>query len=157
MTSKYKHTHGTYKQLLENKDKILSNEIVIVDSGQPDTPSGSAVYYKTKDGEIIRLANESEIQRRDNTNMKDDTLAMELIKEQKTNSKRWFIAFLVVLGLLFTTIGGFIVYLSLPEEVTETTVDQQTDSGGDNHVVGGDYYSGSAENNPYNSPTEQTP
>lgn len=77
--------------------------------------------------------------------MKDDTLAMELLKEQKTNTKRWFIAFLVVLGLWFTTIGGFIVYLSLPEEVA--TVEQQVENSHDNSLVGGDYYSGSTESN----------
>lgn len=79
--------------------------------------------------------------------MKDDTLAMELLKEQKTNAKRWFIAFLVVLGLWFATIGGFIVYLSLPEEIS-TTVEQQADvdNNSTNTLIGGDWYSNPTEN-----------
>lgn len=75
--------------------------------------------------------------------MKDDTLAMELLKEQRTNAKRWFIAFIVVLGLWFATIGGFITYLSIPSEVS--SVEQQIDDSDNNSVIGGDYYVGSTE------------
>ena len=64
--------------------------------------------------------------------MKDDTLAMELLKEQRTNAKRWFVAFIVVLGLLFATIGGFIVYLSIPSEGSSTEV--YSDTGSANYV-----------------------
>lgn len=148
MTSKYKHTHGTYKQLLENKDKILSNEIVIVDSGQP----GSAVYYKTKDGEIIRLANESEIERRDNTNMKDDTLAMEIIHSKNRTIKALLITLITVIILWFATI---VIFVYVPVEET-TTVEQQADNGSDlsNQIVRGDYYSSSTENNAHNQETQ---
>lgn len=48
------------------------------------------------------------------------SLATELIRELKSTSKRWFIAFIVVLSLWFATIGGFIIYLSLPIEETVT-------------------------------------
>lgn len=75
--------------------------------------------------------------------MKDDTLAMELLKEQRTNAKRWFIAFIVVLGLWFATIGGFIAYLSIPSEVS--SVEQQIEDSDNNSVIGGDYYVGSTE------------
>lgn len=77
--------------------------------------------------------------------MKDDTLAMELLKEQKTNAKRWFIAWVVALGALIAVIAGFLIYLSLPEEVT--TVEQQVENSHDNSLVGGDYYSGATESN----------
>ena len=77
--------------------------------------------------------------------MKDDTLAMELIKEQKTNTKRWFIAWVVTLGALIAVIAGFLIYLSFPEEVT--TVEQQVENSHDNSLVGGDYYSSSTESN----------
>ena len=75
--------------------------------------------------------------------MKDDTLAMELLKEQRANAKRWFIAFIVVLGLWFATIGGFIAYLSIPSEVS--SVEQQIEDSENNSMIGGDYYVGSAE------------
>ena len=43
--SRVQHRHGTKAQLDANTSSILSDEIVIVDSGD-DTEDGSAVYYK---------------------------------------------------------------------------------------------------------------
>ena len=54
------HRHGTYTQFDENKSTILADEIVIVDSGDPET-NGSAVYYKPNGGTPKRLANAEEI------------------------------------------------------------------------------------------------
>lgn len=91
--------------------------------------------------------------------MNNETLATELLKEQKQNAKRWSVAFLVVLCLWFATIAGFIIYLSLPEEVTQTTVEQQSsgDFHDNNNIIGGDYYSQPSEDNSYSNPTEQAP
>lgn len=86
--------------------------------------------------------------------MNNETLATELLKEAKVNAKRWFIAFLVVLGLWFATIGGFIIYMSLPDEVTEVYSDE-----GHANYIGNDM-SGVINNNGVeseSSPTEQTP
>ena len=67
-----------------------------------------------------------------------NSLATELLHELKASAKRWFIAFLVVLGLWFATIGAFIWYISLPvEEYTE--VQQEADNLGRNLIIGGDY------------------
>lgn len=77
--------------------------------------------------------------------MNNETLATELVKEAKVNAKRWFIAFLVVLGLWFATIGGFIIYQSLPEEIS--AVEQTVESSHDNNLVGGDYYVSPSEGN----------
>ncbi|MCI9085746.1 MAG: hypothetical protein HFE51_04910 [Clostridia bacterium] len=41
-----------------------------------------------------------------------ETLATEMLKELKSSSKRWFIAFLTVLGILLATIGGFLWYMT---------------------------------------------
>lgn len=41
-----------------------------------------------------------------------NTLALEMMKELKANSKRWFILFLIVLVLWFITIGIFIWYIN---------------------------------------------
>ena len=60
--------------------------------------------------------------------------------------QRWFIAFLVILGLWFATIGVFLWYISLPVEVTDTQVEQQSDNNSNNYVVGGDY-NGLSESN----------
>lgn len=78
------------------------------------------------------------------------SLATELIRELKSTSKRWFIAFIVVLSLWFATIGGFIIYLSLPIEETTTTesyVTQDADDNDDNNYVGGDNNVGSTDSN----------
>lgn len=76
------------------------------------------------------------------------SLATELIRELKSTSKRWFIAFIVVLSLWFATIGGFIIYLSLPIEKTVTeTVTQDADDNGDNNYIGGDNNVGSSDGN----------
>lgn len=65
--------------------------------------------------------------------MENDTLATEMLRELKSNGRRWFIAFLVVLFLWFATIGAFLWYISLPIE--ETTVEQEVD-GDANAIIG---------------------
>lgn len=72
------------------------------------------------------------------------TLATEIFKELKASARRWFIAFLIMLGVEVGTIAGFLWYISLPVE--EYTIDQDTDTGGNNYAVGGDY-TGEATNN----------
>lgn len=72
------------------------------------------------------------------------TLATEIFKELKASARRWFIAFLIMIGVEICTIAGFLWYLSLPTE--EYYVDQDTDAGGDNYAVGGDYTYGTATN-----------
>ena len=65
--------------------------------------------------------------------MENSSLALEMLKEVKAQSKRWFISFIIVLMLWFATIGVFIWYINQPiEEVdTETT----TVDGGENGVA----------------------
>ena len=76
------------------------------------------------------------------------SLATKLIRELKSTSKRWFIAFIVLLSLWFATIGGFIIYLSLPVEETVTeTVTQDADDNGDNNYIGGDNNVSSSDGN----------
>lgn len=68
------------------------------------------------------------------------TLATEIFKELKASARRWFIAFLVMVGVEICTVAGFLWYISLPMD--EYTVDQDTDNGGYNYAVGGDYTNG---------------
>lgn len=53
--------HGTYSQLTSASTPLLPEEIGIVDSGHPDTPSGKAAYYRTASGDPVRLANAEEM------------------------------------------------------------------------------------------------
>lgn len=71
-----------------------------------------------------------------------NTLATEILHELKLSAKRWFIAFLVMLGIEIATIGGFLWYLSLP---TEESVTVENDEGNANYV-GGDVV-GNVNNN----------
>ena len=73
----------------------------------------------------------------------NENFATELLHEVKLSAKRWFIAFLVVLGLWFATIGAFLWYISLPVEVAD--IEQQSDNSSSNYVVGGDYDGGVSE------------
>ena len=60
--------------------------------------------------------------------MDSETLATELLKEIKASAKRWFIAFLVMVGIEFATIAGFLWYISLPVEEVETEYQQEIDN-----------------------------
>ena len=59
------------------------------------------------------------------------TLATEILHELKLSARRWFIAFLIMLGIEIATIGGFLWYLSLP---TEESVTVENDDGNANYV-----------------------
>ena len=63
--------------------------------------------------------------------------ASELLKEIKSQSKRWFICFMVALVLWFTTIGIFIWYISLPVE--DVSIENET---GNATYVGHDFNGG---------------
>lgn len=61
------------------------------------------------------------------------TLATEILQELKASARRWFIAFLVMLGIEVATIGGFLLYISLP---VDETVSMENDEGNANYVGG---------------------
>ncbi len=72
----------------------------------------------------------------------EESFAKELLKGYSAQAHRWFIAFIVVLIMWFSTIGMFIWYLNQPIEETTTettttsTIDQ--DSANDNTITGVD-------------------
>lgn len=59
------------------------------------------------------------------------TLATEILQELKASARRWFIAFLIMLGLELATIAGFLWYISLP---VDETVEIENDDGNANYV-----------------------
>ena len=75
------------------------------------------------------------------------TLATELLKELKASARRWFIAFLIMLGIEICTVAGFLWYLSLP--IDEVTVENDDGNavyiGDENTMIGGVHQNG--ENN----------
>ena len=69
--------------------------------------------------------------------MERENLASELLHEIKAQSKRWFIAFCVMVVLEIATIVGFMWYITLPIE--EITVTQESSDESSNQFVEGDY------------------
>lgn len=67
--------------------------------------------------------------------VKEQTLATEMLREIKAQSKRWFISFIIVLMLWFATIGVFIWYINQPIEEVETTTTQNADTEGNNSPI----------------------
>lgn len=70
------------------------------------------------------------------------TLATEIFKELNASARRWFIAFLIMVGVEICTVVGFLWYISLP---VDEVVDIQNDEGNANYIggdVGGDINNG---------------
>lgn len=77
-------------------------------------------------------------------NKVEESFAKELLKGYSAQAHRWFIAFIVVLILWFSTIGGFIWFLNQYNfESYEYTQDGQ----GTNNI-GGSVYNGADVENP---------
>lgn len=53
--------------------------------------------------------------------MKDESLAMELLRDSSKRNKRTFAVLLVVIFLWFATIVSFVYYINQFDFVTETT------------------------------------
>ena len=68
------------------------------------------------------------------------TLATEIIRTLKK-----IVYMLIVTNIV--TMGAFIWYISLPVEVTEQSVSQQSDNASTNNYIEGDYIDGETNNN----------
>jgi hypothetical protein len=71
------------------------------------------------------------------------TLATEIFKELKASARRWFIAFLVMVGVEIATVAGFLWYISLP--VDEVAIENDEGNAlyvGDGNAVEGGVYNG---------------
>lgn len=67
--------------------------------------------------------------------MEKETLATEMLRELKINSKRWFIIAIVELVIIIATTGIFVWYINQPIEEIETTTTQDADTEGDNSPI----------------------
>ena len=73
--------------------------------------------------------------------MSENSLAWEMLKEQKMTIKRLFVVVFVLIFLWFGTVVGFGLYLNqfnFEDEITQTVEAEQ--SGNNNTVNGGDIY-----------------
>ena len=67
---------------------------------------------------------------------KQDTLAMEMLKELKANAKRWFIISMVELFIILCGAYFFVWYLNTPtEQEDEVIYTQDADTQGNNSGI----------------------
>lgn len=68
--------------------------------------------------------------------MKEDTLATEMLKELKAQSKRWFIIAIVELIIILFSAILLVAYLNTPtEEKEEISYSQDADTEGENSPI----------------------
>lgn len=67
--------------------------------------------------------------------MEKETLATEMLREIKAQSKRWFIVAIIELVIIIATTGIFVWYINQPIEETITTTTQDADTEGDNSPI----------------------
>ena len=77
----------------------------------------------------------------ENEMIENTTLATELLREIKAQSKRWFITAVIELGIIIAIVIAFIWYNSLPTE----SIDIDNDNGNANYIgrdLNGEVYNG---------------
>lgn len=72
--------------------------------------------------------------------MDNARFATELLAEVKLSSRRWFVAFCIMVVLEIATIAGFMWYISLPVDEVTTTTDQTIEDVDSGNItqIGGD-------------------
>ena len=76
--------------------------------------------------------------------MKDESLALELLRDSSKRNKRTFVVLLVVIFLWFATIVGFVWYINQFDFISEYT--NTTDNGG-NACIGDNCINGDSNTN----------
>lgn len=70
------------------------------------------------------------------------TLATEILQELKASARKWFIAFLIMLGIEIATICGFLWYISLPVDEAVTVENEDGNANYIGNDMNGDLYNG---------------
>lgn len=70
------------------------------------------------------------------------TLATEILQELKASARRWFIAFLIMLGIEIATICGFLWYISSPVDEGVTVENEDGNANYIGNDMNGDLYNG---------------
>ena len=69
--------------------------------------------------------------------VKEQTLALEMLSELKKSTKRWFVISIILLVALVTTNVAWLIYESSLDTVTETQTVEQHQEGTDNSNMSG--------------------
>lgn len=67
--------------------------------------------------------------------MEDNTLAMELLHQLKSNMKKWFIAFIIVLIMFFASNIAWLYAWNLPAETSTTTTTYDANSEDNDNAI----------------------
>lgn len=78
--------------------------------------------------------------------LNENNFALELLQEIKAQSRRWFVAFCVMVCIECATIIGFLWYISLPTEESSTTQSVEDIESGDIMQIGGDNHESDTDN-----------
>lgn len=81
-------------------------------------------------------------------NKVEESFAKELLKGYSAQAHRWFVAFIIVLLMWFSTIGGFIWFLN---QYNFESYEYNQDGQGTNNInnnIGGSVYNGAEVENP---------
>lgn len=79
----------------------------------------------------------------------EEKLTLELLREVKALSRKWFIAFIVVLAMFFVSNLAWLYVWNLPSEETTTSTEvvQDGDNGNNNYIGNdGDINNGKTDN-----------
>lgn len=78
----------------------------------------------------------------------EEKLTLELLKEVKSLSRKWFVAFIIVLIMLFVSNIVWLYAWNLPSEETTSTEVVQDGENGNNNYIGnnGDISNGKTDN-----------
>lgn len=68
-----------------------------------------------------------EVLKKEIEEIKEESTAMEIVRDYKVQNKRLFIIILVILGMWFTTIGYLVYILNDIGTIEETTTQEVTD------------------------------
>lgn len=84
----------------------------------------------------MSLKSDIEEAKKEVENIKEQSLAMEILRDYKKTNKRQFIVILVILGMWFATIGYLVYTLNDIGTIEETTqeVTQENESGNNNFI-----------------------
>lgn len=84
----------------------------------------------------MSLKSDIEEAKKEVENIKEQSLAMEILQDYKKTNKRQFIVILVILGMWFATIGYLVYTLNDIGTIEETTqeVTQENESGNNNFI-----------------------
>lgn len=74
----------------------------------------------------------------------ENSLVLEILKDYKNQAKRMFVLLLVIIGLWFATIGGFIWYINQFDYITDET--ELTTNNGNNNTDGNITVNGDIKN-----------